>query len=124
MLFSPYVNDLPTHIQDGFISLYAGDTAICISDSGLTHLQAKLNNQLLIVKGWYQRNKLSLNLDKTKVMIFGTTGSIHTMSYVNIDNVERVNSFKYLGVKLDSHLNFYKHVAYIESKTVQNQTPL
>ena len=44
MLFSLYVNDLPSRIQDGFISLYADDTAICISDSGPTRLQAKLNS--------------------------------------------------------------------------------
>ena len=97
---------------DRFISLYADDTAICVSDSDPTRLQDKLMDQLLTVKGWYQCNKLSLNLDKTKVMIFGTPGTLMKMSDVNLPNIEKVDCFKYLGLKLDSQLNFSAHHSY------------
>ena len=39
------------------------------------------------------------------------------MTEVHVDNVEKVDSFKYLRVKLDSQLNFHDHVSYIKSKT-------
>ena len=46
MLFLLYMNDLPEHIRGGYISLYADDTAICVSDSDPEHLQDKLVHQL------------------------------------------------------------------------------
>ncbi len=118
LLFSLYVNDLPNHIRDGFISLYADDTAICVSDSDPQHLQDKLIQQLHTVQGWYQRNKLSLNLDKTKIMIFGTPGTLANMTDVNLPNIEKVDCFKYLGLKFDSLLNFSAHAAYVKGKTL------
>ncbi len=118
MLFSLYVNDLPEHILNGYISLYADDTAICVSDTDPVCLKEKLMHQLQIVKSWYQRNKLSLNLDKTKIMIFGTAGNLAKMTDVHVPNVERVDSFKYLGMKLDSLLNFSENVSYIKGKTL------
>ena len=102
MLFSLYVNNLPNHIRDGYISLYADGTAICVSDSNPQRLQDKLVHHLQRVKGWYQRNKLSLNLDNTKIMIFGTPGTLANMSEVNLPNIEKVDSFKYSGLNLDS----------------------
>ncbi len=57
LLFSLYVNDLPNIIQDGFISLYADDTAICVSDSNPVQLQTKLEAKLALVQQWYQKNK-------------------------------------------------------------------
>ena len=37
---------------------------------------------------------------------------------VNNDSIERVSSYKYLGVKLDQNLNFSTHVEYIRAKTI------
>ena len=45
MLFSLCMNDLPNHIQNGFVSHYADDTTICVSDCNPASLQAKLDNQ-------------------------------------------------------------------------------
>ena len=39
LLFSIYVNDLPSFIEDGYISLYADDMAICVSDNDPIQLQ-------------------------------------------------------------------------------------
>ena len=118
MLFSLYVNDLPANITGGFISLYADDTAVCVTDSDPDRLNVKLCEQLELLKKWYQRNKLSLNIDKTKVMLFGTQGMLAKMAEVRLENIERVDTYKYLGMKLDSLLNFDEHVAYIKGKTI------
>ena len=37
---------------------------------------------------------------------------------VNNDSIERVNIYKYLGVKLDQNLNFSAHVDYMRAKTI------
>ena len=121
LLFTLYVSDLPYHIQDGFISLYADDTAICVSDDDPARLQMRLTNLMQTVSQWYLRNKLSVNIDKTKLMLLGTPGMMSKMDNVNLTidgiQVEKVATFKYLGVKLDHHLSFKDHVAYVKGKT-------
>ncbi len=50
------------------------------------------------LKTWFDRNKLSLNLNKTKIMLFGNC-EINTEVKVSTDNVniERVYENKFLG---------------------------
>ena len=103
------------------MSLYAEDTAISVSSSEPLELELKLNNALAKVSDWYKKNKLSVNLDKTKVMFFGTKPQLTRMENVNVklENVAiaRVTKFKYLGLVLDCSLTFSQHVEYIKSKT-------
>ncbi len=121
LLFTLYVNDLPEHLTDGFISLYADDTALCASDDNPESLQLRLSNLMQTVSNWYLRNKLSINTDKMKLMLIGTPGSVTKMENVNITidgiQLEKVRTFNYLGVKLDHHLTFKDHVAYVNGKT-------
>ena len=122
LLFSLYVNDLPGIIQDGFISLYADDTAICVSDSDPMQVQYKLETKLALVQQWYQKNKLPLNLSKTSLMFFGTSFQLQQSSNVRVKvgstEILRVDNYKYLGIKLDSRLTFSDHIAYIKGKTL------
>ncbi len=56
-------------------------------------------------KLWFDVNKLSLNLNKTKYLIFGNH-KINIQLWVIIDNVkiERVYDNKFLGVIIDHQL--------------------
>ena len=67
-LFTLYVNDLPASLGNCHISPFADDTAISVCDNDSTALQDKLNDNLSLVSNWYQCNKLSVNIDKTKTM--------------------------------------------------------
>ena len=122
LLFSLYVNDLPGIIQDRFISLYADDTDICLSDSDPVQLQHKLELKLALVQQWYRRNKLSLNLSKTSIMIFGTNNQLQIMKDVTLKvgstEILKVDNYKYLGMKLDARLTFSDHISYIKGKTL------
>ncbi len=55
-------------------------------------------------------------------MTFGTRTKVSVMpsKELKIGNttINRVQEFKYLGVKLDSCLTFNNHVQYIQSKTI------
>ena len=55
----------------------------------------------------------NFNIDKTKFMIFGTKITLEKINYVRLtfnNNIfERVDEFKYLGVKLDSNLSWITH---------------
>lgn len=69
---------------------------------------------------WLRRNKLSLNVSKTKSMWFYSPGRARNTTELNVTvedaQLECVDKFKYLGVFLDSHITWEKHVDYISGK--------
>ena len=70
-----------------------------------TEVTATLNKELQLVSEWVARNKLVLNISKTKSILFGTNHSLNTKPQLNLvmDNVEieQVEKTKLLGVTLD-----------------------
>ena len=58
------------------------------------------------------RNKLVLNIKKTKNIVFGTNHSLNPKPQLNvvINNVEQVEVTKLLGVTLDCKLLWSKHI--------------
>ena len=63
---------------------------------------------------WCNCNKLSLNFKKTKCMLFGARVKLKNSSctklVINDVYIDFVHQYKYLGVILDSHLTFNKHL--------------
>ena len=70
-------------------------------------------------------NKLTLNVKKTKMMIFGTKPKLAKLQSVpmtiriNNEIVEQVGHFKYLGFILDDSLSFVQHIDYMDNKSCQ-----
>lgn len=66
------------------------------------------------VSQWLADNKLTLNLAKTKSMLFGTLQRLSKCDslklLVNDVDIEHVETFKYLGLWLDSALTWRSHV--------------
>lgn len=63
--------------------------------------------------------KLSLNVDKTNFMIFhAPQKKINKSIRIMINNIilKEVNSLKYLGIIIDSSLNFKDHISVISKK--------
>ena len=76
-----------------------------------------VRQELSKLKSWFNRNKLSLNLEKTKFMLLGNQKK-NIKAELMIDNVmvERVYEIKFLGVILDHKLCWKSHITYISSK--------
>ena len=55
------------------------------------------------IPGW-------LNVAKTKCMLFTNRNVVPPNIKINIENVEYVNSFKYLGVHFDKKLKYQEHL--------------
>ena len=78
--------------------------AICLNERSIT---------------WLKANKLSINVKKTKLMIFGPRQKTLpvTMQIVLENNVlEQVDNTKFLGVYIDQHLDWKTHVNFIAAK--------
>ena len=120
LLFILYINDLNTFLTDCQASLYADDTALYTTAKTQIEIKLNLQIELTVVCEWLKANKLTLNSNKTKYIIFGTKNSLTTKPDLNIHvgtaKIERVSSMKYLGVILDEHLTIDEHITYIITK--------
>ena len=70
LLFIIFINDLPKSSTFFSTRLYADDTSLTASGSDLDSLLREINNHLPAVYEWLCSNKLTLNLTKTKFLIF------------------------------------------------------
>ena len=120
LLFIMYINDLPAHIKNCNVALYADDTALYFSANDPAEMKKVLNDELENVSKWFILNKLTLNTKKTKYMIFGSVKKVQKIGDIGVsiggDSLEKVNVFKYLGMWLDSTLSFRDHIDYICKK--------
>ena len=116
LLFSLFINDLPTSIHTGEMFLFADDATLSVQGKTMIDIQSKMNNALEEVYLWTQNNKLLLNTNKTKVMVIGSRQRIQKLNENNLNvhirstTIECVSHYKCLGVVVDSNLLFSKHV--------------
>ena len=106
LLFIIYVNDLSNSSQVFDFISYADDTTL-LSTLGNLNTTAQLNVELANVNEWLEINKLSLNKDKCKYMVFHMPQKrfIAPRPQINTTIIEKVNEFNFLGLILDTHLN-------------------
>ena len=118
LLFLLYVNDLANTSDKLLFRLFADDTNIFMSDSNIGRLQTNMNTELKKVNDWLKANFLSLNVSKTKFLLFHHNYDRPNKFFVNIDNkrIERQTEIKYLGVYIDEKLDFKYHVGQICKK--------
>ena len=118
-MFTIYINDLPKVLSTFKANLYADDTAITVTADTPGEMTNKLVSILAAVSPWFKFNRLSLNCDKTHFMLFGTKPKLakYDLTAVSHEGTEitRVDTIKYLGMKLDPTLSFNHHVEYIKS---------
>ena len=83
----------------------------------MNELLNTVEGELTKLKKWFDINKLSLNVSKTKFIVFGNR-KVHDEVTLKIDDVEieRVAENKFLGVIIDKKLNWKTHIKYIKSK--------
>ena len=72
LLFLLYINDLGEIFQNLNPVLYADDSNLIATGNNLKELETSINQELPSLLDWLQANRLSLNIKKTQVMIFGT----------------------------------------------------
>ena len=120
LLFSLYINDLPSCCKDTTCQMYADDTIIYVSAVSPCKAAEILTREMEGVSQWLKRNNLTLNLKKTVAMSFSIRRRVNCELNIKIDQevIEEVSDFKFLGVILDSQLKFDKHIKKL-SKTLK-----
>ena len=120
ILFLPYINDiLNTSMLLKFI-LFANDTNLIFSEKSLTSLMQNVNTELHKISVWFKTDKLVLNPNKTKFIIFTSThkrvASNSIKLYIDGLEIEQVQTQKFIGVIINSQLNWKNHFYQVCSK--------
>ena len=116
LLFIIFVNCLPDVVTCKTV-MYADDTSLMCKAKDVNELKVKLESNLKAVANWFKANKLTLNTDKTKFMVFGTNHMIDQYNDITLSFddklIEKVSVFKYLGIKFDSNMSWSSHIDYL-----------
>ena len=118
LLFLLYINDIES-VSNIFSSiLFADDITLFCSSKNLQELTAIVNNELGNIMQWLNANKLSLNIDKTNLMLFRPKGKNEICPSIHIcgASIIEVDSAKFLGMVIDNRLNWVEHVKCISLK--------
>ena len=125
LLFLIYVNDIANaSILFKFI-LFADDTTLktTVNIAKKDQRKAKginntINYELDKINIWLKSNKLSLSTEKTKFMVFHQTNKVIPKLNFKISSIsiEKVNEFSFLGLNLDSKLNWSAHLRKLSGK--------
>ena len=118
LLFLIYINDLSSVSKILTSILFADDTTLIYSHKNLDSLIKTFNVEMHEIVNWLNANRLSLNLDKTKFMIFRPKGKLSEPPKLIVNNtqIKQVKKFKFLGVFIDEQLTWFDHIKYISSK--------
>ena len=123
LLFSIYINDLPTCLKHTSVTLFADDTALYCSAKSSTELQQMLNEDLASVAEWLNDHKLTLNAAKSKFMIIRSSQRLKSLGKISLqvcdEFLDKADCYKYLGIIINETLTCSDHVDYISTKVNQ-----
>lgn len=112
LLFSLYLNDLPDVCPDVNIQMYADDTVVYVHGKTNEQVAQKLDVAMSKISDWLTQCCLTLNVQKTACMHFKIKRKEENLPDILVcgEKLQIVSYFKYLGVILDTHLTFEKHI--------------
>ena len=137
LLFLIYINDL-NYVSNYFKTiLFADDstlgTTICFEKYPVqlhrtcnkNGQQSIINNELKKILNWLKVNMLSLNVKKTKYMLFHNPQRQIPINnipkiYINNMEIERVEEFNFLGITINCNCTWKNHLFYTSKKISKN----
>ena len=95
--------------------MYANDTTLYWDIKDVPNYENVLNVELCKITNWLAANKLSLNVGKTKFMVFHSDKKkvVYPKLRINHIEIEHANYLNFLGLQLNHNFNWNKHVNYV-----------
>ena len=126
LLFLIYINDIYVASPIFKFLLYADDTTLtstmcCFNSNTLSVNSHDINIELQKVFDWLCSNRLSMNVSKTKFMVFhapqkNLSPDLIPDLHINGIPLERTNEFNFLGTLVTSTLSWKSHISLICKK--------
>ena len=129
LLFMIFINEIHRSSKEFKFITYADDTTIFSSISSfipdsnrsMANASETINNEINKVIDWLIANKLSLNVNKTKFMVFHYYQRI--LEDTDIPNlmisgssIERVSEFDFLGLTMNEFMSWSSHAKKVSNK--------
>ena len=116
VLFLIYINDLPkaTNLKT---LLFADDTALFASEKNPALLKQIIATEINNIEKWLSINKLTLNLKKSCYVMFSKNKKTDIKNMVSVGGICLAQKAftKYLGIQIDSLLNWKPHIETLTS---------
>ena len=119
LFFSIMINDLVNSSNKFKFLMYADDTTIHfnLEDFPLENREVPINDEFEKVNKWLKLNKLVVNVDKTKSMLFHKRRPVTPIQFsMNNRIIDVVQQFNYLGIMLDADMSWKIHIAMVRNK--------
>ena len=137
LLFLLYINDIVLSSSICKFTLFADDTSLFYSNNNKAEGAKILNAKLSKIAEWLAANKLSLNVSKSKLLIFSKkrsiiadkgcltenspddsidSGTSDVDIFINGQKLNEVDHAKYLGALLDNKLNWSYQIDSVNMK--------
>ena len=114
ILFLLYANDLPNSSNVFIPIMFADDTNFFNKNININinTLFKTVNDESIKIKEWFLANKQSLNVEKNNFSRFHKSSKKYSIPShlptlkIKNDDIERVNTMKFLGILLDHNLSW------------------
>lgn len=128
VLFLIYINDLcDSKKLKGKVIGFADDLGLVYVADSWEEVWSQMTHDMIVLRQWFAANLLSLNVSKTCYILFSLRGEetfnrpvqYHSLNCINngfstsncnCSVVKQVHSAKYLGLHIDSKLNWESHI--------------
>ena len=117
LLFIIFINDINFILPQLYKVLFADDTVVLKSGVNFNDLVRQIQDDLNILVDWMNYNKLSINANKTKCIVF-SGGKSYDLPRVAVNGsvLQIVKNYNYLGLVIDDRLSFSSHIDYVTGK--------
>ena len=120
ILFLLYINDIENCSKLLLFILFADGTTISCSNSYLKTLNITMQTEFNKVSAeWLNVNKLSLNIKKTKLILFRSSNKKPKQEIklsINDGDIKQVKNTIFLGIIIDECLTWSEHIAQVVKK--------
>ncbi len=121
LLFILSINDIikvSNNNKNCKINLYADDMVILFSLNNKIQMQNEIDDVCVKLSDWLNCNLLDVNHKKTNYIIFEIRKSTDHFYRINIqkNEIQKVHSYKYLGIIVDDRLKFDLHIDMVTNK--------
>ena len=124
-----YINDAQFVTNFIHLVLYADDMNLLVSNKSLKKSMMVLNKELARLEEWFQANKLTVDLSKTKFILFGSRQRLTNSTTTRLEQdlnlklgrqIDRVTHTKFIGLVLDENLSWSFHIDSISRKIAKS----
>ena len=120
LLYSIYVLNLQCAGLTARYFTFADETVLAYTGTNEIDMQDDINSDLKSYLNWLYSNKLKINIDKTKYMVFKKKNKMVNKFEININNIilSEVLEMKYLSLIIDHELRWGAHINKIAGRII------